>query len=133
MPEMVARRAADVAAVKRVLDGTGSSIDSQGLELYQRLFRRESHIAAVLAMMASWNLVPLLDDLPALDARLQLISGGRDKAVTPAEADTIARLLPGTAVTRLDDCGHLAHEESPERVAELVTAFCRDSGVVSDA
>ena len=126
MPRLVARRARDPKAVRRILVGTGSSIDDQGVDLYQRLLEREGHVAAVLSMMASWDLEPLLDELPSLEAELYLLSGGRDKAVSPKEAERIAERLPATRVTCLDDCGHLAHEEAPERVAELIVTACRD-------
>jgi magnesium chelatase accessory protein len=125
MPRMVARRARDPKAVRRILVGTGSSIDDEGVELYQGLLRREGHVSAVLNMMASWDLKPLLQDLPALEARLYLLAGGRDKAVDPGEADKVASRFPGIVVTRLDDCGHLAHEEAPERVADLIRQACR--------
>jgi len=124
MPRMVARRANDLRAVRRVLVGTGSDIDDRGVELYRRLLTREGHVAAVLQMMASWNLEPLLADLPGLDATLYLLAGGRDKAVSPDEAHSIARRLPGVRVTALEDCGHLAHEEAPGKVAELILAAC---------
>jgi magnesium chelatase accessory protein len=124
MPRPVARRARDAKAVRRVLVGTGSAIDERGVELYQRLLEREGHVAAVLNMMASWELEPLLADLPGLEAELYLLSGGRDKAISPKEAERIAERLPKTKVTRLDDCGHLAHEEAPERVADLIRSAC---------
>lgn len=124
MPRMVARRARDPGAVRRILNGTGSSIDDQGIELYRGLLRREGHVSAVLNMMASWDLKPLLYDLPDLQARLFLLAGGRDKAVDPSEADKVASRLPGVKVVRLKDCGHLAHEEAPSRVADLIVEAC---------
>ena len=124
MPRLVARRAHDAKAVRRILVGTGSVIDDRGVSLYQRLLEREGHVAAVLSMMASWDLEPLLHDLPQLEAELYLVSGGRDKAVSPKEAERIAERLPDTRVLCLDDCGHLAHEEAPERVAGLIRAAC---------
>lgn len=128
MPRMVARRARDIAAVRRVLEGTGSHLDARGAELYQYLLCRERHVAAVFTMMASWDLQPLLRDLAQLEPPLHLVSGSRDKAVTPAEADRVARLLPTAAVTRLAAVGHLAHEEAPGEVASLIRSLCRDEG-----
>lgn len=128
MPQLVARRAKDVNAVRRILKGTGSNLDNTGVELYQRLLQDEGHVAAVLSMMASWDLQPLLDDLPRLVPPLHLVSGARDKAVSPREADRIAAALPGTTVTRLDDCGHLAHEENADKVADVIREFCSRGG-----
>jgi magnesium chelatase accessory protein len=128
MPKLVAKRANDIKAVRRILKGTGSNLDDRGVELYQRLLQRENHVAAVLSMMASWDLQPLLDDLPRLVPRLHLVAGGRDKAVSPGEAERVAAALPGATVTRLDDCGHLAHEEQAERVVCIIRQFCNQDG-----
>lgn len=128
MPKLVAKRARDVKAVRRILKGTGSNLDDAGVELYQRLLQRESHVAAVLSMMANWDLQPLLNDLPQLLPRLLLVAGGRDKAVSPREADRVAAQLPRASVTRLDNCGHLAHEEQPEAVASIIAKACSKDG-----
>lgn len=125
LPKMVAKRAHDVNAVRRVLDGTGSRLDAAGVTFYQRLLQSESRVASVLAMMASWDLQPLLGDLPGLRARLHLVTGGRDQAVRPSEADKIAALVKGTTVYRLEDCGHLAHEEQAAVVAKLILDVCQ--------
>jgi magnesium chelatase accessory protein len=123
MPALIARRARDLGAVKRVLDGTGSRLEDEGAVLYQRLLQREGHVASVLAMMASWDLAPLLEDLPRVQSSLHLVTGGRDKAVSPREADSIAAIVEGSTVERLDDLGHLAHEEDPARLAEIVAGY----------
>ena len=123
MPRMLARRAADVRAVERVLKGTGSVLDPAGLSYYQRLFQREAHLSAVLQMMAAWELKPLLENLDRLESRLMLIVGENDQAVSPKEADAVAKLVTGAQVLRLEGLGHLAHEEAPERVARLIRRF----------
>ncbi|MEM8816410.1 MAG: alpha/beta fold hydrolase BchO [Pseudomonadota bacterium] len=123
MPYMLARRAADGAAVERVIRGTGSVLSDEGLALYQRLFRREEHIAAVLAMMAAWDLSKMRSDLERLEPRLLLVSGGRDRAVDPAEAGRVAQHIAGAEVALLEDCGHLAHEEQPARISAIIRDF----------
>ena len=124
MPQLLSRRAANRRAVERVIRGTGSVLDADGIELYQSLFRRETHLEAVLAMMAAWDLAPLNHDLSKLDSRLLLVTGGRDRAVDPAEADRIASRLVQAEVVRLEHCGHLAHEEAPREVARLIREYC---------
>lgn len=127
MPQMLSRRARDPRSVARLINGTGSRLDEAGVEFYQRLLMRESHVASVLSMMASWDLDPLIADLPRLEPRLALITGMLDKAVSPREVDTIAGVLPGTVVLKLPDCGHLAHEEQPVRVADSIREFVKES------
>ena len=123
MPRMLARRARDRKAVVRVLEGTGSRLDADGLFLYQRLLQRESHLSAVLDMMATWDLHPLIDALPGLQSELMLVVGSQDKAVSPTEAEKIQQLLPALRLHELDGVGHLAHEEAPDAVAALLDDF----------
>ena len=124
MPMFLSQRAADNKAVERVIRGTGSALDAEGLHYYQTLFQREEHLGAVLAMMAAWDLTELNRDLPRLAPRLLLVSGGRDRAVSPEEAAKVANRLANIEVVEFDDCGHLAHEEHPERVAAAIKRFC---------
>lgn len=110
---------ADSALADRVLGMVGSSLDPVGRALYQRLFASPAHVAGALGMMAAWDLRPLLRDLPRLRPALTLAAGEADRAVPPADADTVARLVPGARVVRLAGLGHLAHEEQPAVAAAL--------------
>lgn len=125
MPNLLARRARDPAAVARVLRSTGSLLDEEGRRYYQDLFRREAHIASVLEMMASWDLSALVDELPELDARLLLLVGTRDRAVNPIEASKVAGVCRHAEVRRIGELGHLAHEEQPGEVAAIIRDFIR--------
>lgn len=127
MPQLLAKRATNRRAVERVIRGTGSVLDAEGIELYRELFRREAHLEAVLAMMAAWDLVPLTRDLPTLEARLLLVAGGRDRAVDPREADRVRSRLRRADVIRLEHCGHLAHEEAPDDVVRLIREHCLEA------
>lgn len=113
---------ADRAAVRRLIDGTGSRLDPQGLDLYRRLFTRAGHVAGALGMMANWDLPALARDLPRLPTRTLLIVGGDDRAIKPEDAFALKERLPRARVELLRGLGHLAHEEAPERVAEIVRA-----------
>jgi magnesium chelatase accessory protein len=119
--KLFAWRASDRAAVERLIGGTGSSLDATGVELYARLVRDQRHAAGALAMMAQWDLRPLLRELPALPAPLVLLVGARDRAVPPEQARRVAALLPqAPEPIVLQHVGHLAHEERPAEVASAV-------------
>jgi len=128
MPALLARRAMDRKAVERVIRGTGSVIDAAGIDGYQRLFSREAHLSAVLAMMASWDLSRLRRELPALGNRVLLLAGARDRAVNPGEAARVADDLRCASVMMFEDGGHLAHEERPRQVADIIRRFCMEPG-----
>jgi magnesium chelatase accessory protein len=124
----VAARAEDKAAVARLIEGTGSRLDAEGLELYRRLFSTRSHVAAALGMMASWDLEALQRDLPKLTQPLTLIVGEADKAVPPEDARIVKRRLPHAVIVSMRGAGHLCHEERPEEAARMIMdAFDADS------
>ncbi|MGG5888760.1 alpha/beta fold hydrolase BchO [Falsiroseomonas sp. HC035] len=120
VPSLFAWRAADRAVAERLLRDTGSRIEPRGVDLYARLFRHSGHLAAALGMMANWDLVPLLRDLPKLKPRLVLVTGALDRAVPPAQAEAVRRRLPSAEIVAWPGLGHLAHEERPEQAAALI-------------
>ena len=120
---LFAWRASERTAVERLIGGTGSALDATGVDLYARLVRDARHAAGALAMMAQWDLRPLLRDLPALRTPLVLLAGANDRAVPPEQAHRVHALLPravALAPIVLQQMGHLAHEEQPAEVARIV-------------
>jgi magnesium chelatase accessory protein len=81
-------------------------------------------------MMAHWDLEELERDLPRLRPSLLLVAGERDGTVPPADAVRAARAVPGARTTVLAGLGHLAHEEQPQTVADLIARAARDAGVL---
>ena len=130
LPQLFAWRASDPRVVERLLAGTGSRLDAAGVALYTRLVRNPGHAAAALRMMASWDLVPVVRDLPGLAVPLLLLAADGDRAIPPGDADRVAALVPGARVVRWPRLGHLAHEEAPERTAALTAEFARSVGVL---
>lgn len=120
IPKLIASAAKDPAAVRRMLESTGSNVDALGLDCYQALMRSESHVAAVLSMMGNWRLDGITADLPALRSRLVLLTGDLDQAVPPEQASIVAGKVRGASVHSLGAFGHLAHEEAPVVVATQI-------------
>lgn len=117
----LAWRASAPSAVVRLIAGTGSILDEEGTDYYARLLRTERHVSATLAMMANWDLSPLLRDLRRLTSGLVLVAAANDRAVPPREATLTARLVDNAKVIKLDWGGHLAHEENPGFFAQLLS------------
>ncbi len=122
--DLLAWRARDRDLVAKLLRGTGSDIDDEGVEYYARLFRRPDHVAATLGMMAAWDLPALARDLPRLAVppavEVTLVVGQRDQTIRPTEALRFQRTVPGARIVRLPELGHLAHEEDPAAVARAI-------------
>ncbi len=128
VPRFFAWRGAERAAVRRLIDGTGSTLDPVGLELYGRLIRRSGHVAGALGMMASWDLAPLARDLPRLQTPLLLVTGTNDRTIAPSETGRVQARLPAAEALSLPGLGHLAHEEHPAAIADAILAFARRVG-----
>lgn len=120
VPRIFSRRAHDPAVVRRLIEGTGSTLDDVGLDLYGRLIRDPDHSRAALGMMAHWDLGPLARELPRLGVPLLLLAGQNDRAVPPSQARRVAARVPGARWALLPRLGHLAHEESPQAVLDAI-------------
>jgi magnesium chelatase accessory protein len=112
-------RLAEGVSVDRLMEGIGSSLDERGTALYRRVLSSQAHISAALGMMASWELRGLERALPHLRVPLTMVAGALDRAVPPAQAERVARMVPGARLVVLPGRGHLAHEEDPETAARL--------------
>lgn len=126
VPRLFAWQAQVPGAVERLVANTGSRIDATGVALYAKLVRSPSHVAAALRMMANWNLEPLLRALPGLKPKLVLVAAERDRAIAPSEAAKVAERVPGAVIERIPALGHLAHEERPEIISQLVERYAGD-------
>lgn len=120
VPRLVAWQASAAGAVERLLDNTGSTIDAAGIAQYRMLVRSPAHVRSALRMMANWQLEPLRRDLPSLATRLVLVAAGNDRAIPPGVARRVAALVPGAVIEPIAGLGHLAHEERPQQIADII-------------
>lgn len=109
-------------SVHRLIKGTGSSLDQDGEALYLRLVQDTGHVDATLSMMAQWDLDPLLAQLFHIDTPTHFITGARDTTVAPKTSADAASRMPNASVTNIPNLGHLAHEEDPQKIADLILA-----------
>ena len=107
-------------SVRRMLESTGSMLDARSVALYRQLSSRPRHVAAVLAMMASWNIDALHEELPTLETPTLLVVGRRDRAAPVAQQRGSAMRIPHAEVVVVEGAGHLVHEEQPRAVARLL-------------
>lgn len=127
-PHIIAQMARMQGETARfVVRATGSTIEPEGVALYERLLRSSGHVGAAIAMMAEWDLEALKRDLPRLAPPLRLIHGERDAAIPIETAREAAVLVPDGRTTGLPALGHLAHEERPGEVAALILAALEEA------
>ena len=120
MTTMFAWRARDPRVIDDILKQTGSRLDPDGIALYRRLAGNGEHISAALGMMANWDLHTLERDMLRLQIPLILVAGLRDEMVRPSVSRDVKERLKTASLVNLPGLGHLAHEENPDLVAELI-------------
>lgn len=110
-------------SIKRLIEGTGSTLDDTGLALYHELVSERSHVDGALTMMSQWKLDGVLARLRETGQNALLIVGENDQAVPPITSESAAAKLPHAKVMRIEGLGHLAHEEAPQKIAPLIKRF----------
>jgi magnesium chelatase accessory protein len=125
VPSLLTWRAASSGAVDRLIRNTGSHVPPESIACYRLLFRNEVHVSAALRMMANWDLERLERRLLDLAVPLVLVVGGNDQAISPEDAFTVRDRVPAAEIVLLRGLGHLAHEERPEEIAEIVIKTAR--------
>lgn len=122
-PWAFSRMAGWSGQARRLIEGTGSRIDTRGLDYYARLLAMPRHVSGALAMMAHWDLEPMLARLGDLPCPLHLITGTGDKAVPPGEARQLAQQYEAIHFHEMPGMGHLMHEENPAQFSQMVLEF----------
>lgn len=132
-PQLFASRSWDREAIEKLIAGTGSALDEEGINLYGTLVRNAQHAAGALGMMSRWDLRPLARDLAQLLTPIEMIIGANDRAVPPRDARRVQALIPAECARSLElvqGAGHLVHEERPAEVARLTLEALRiDQGM----
>jgi magnesium chelatase accessory protein len=125
LPRFLSWRAGTTANVARLIAGTGSQLDAEGVGLYADLVRDPRHVAGALTMMGQWDLRAFDRELPLLATPLVMLVAEHDLTVPPHQALLVKQRLPSAAIHYLPGLGHLAHEEAPPAVAAELLAICR--------
>ena len=130
VPRLFASFANSDKFIERMIADTGSELEPAGIKFYRRLTSSPGHVASAIRMMANWKLAPLALDLPRLATRLMLISGGNDKTIAPKDAARVHAMVPRSSVVTMPGLGHLAHEEQPREVSDLMIGLARSIGLL---
>lgn len=102
---------------------TGSQIEPHSLACYAKLLRNSRHTEGALAMMANWDLPGLRTRMHEIENPVLLIHSDNDAAIPLDWAREAQGWIVGARLEVLEGYGHLAHEENPNKVAQLVSEF----------
>ena len=129
VPRLLSWRAQKEQNVRRLLEGMGSSIDEEGVQLYTRLFRSTRHTRSTIRMMAYWDLNGLAAGLGDLRPHLLLVAGSNDRAIPAEKSFEVKDMLKSARVIVVRGGGHLLHEERPEYISEIIIGeLCSGAG-----
>ncbi len=122
-PSLFAFGAGSRRRVINLIRSTGSRLDEEELDYYQRALMSSDHVAGTLSMMANWDLTNMEAQLRSLDIPVLQIIGGSDGTIDPDLAKRTAKNLKHGKLIVFDGFGHLVHEEIPKLVAEAIRDF----------
>ncbi|MEM9383740.1 MAG: alpha/beta fold hydrolase BchO [Pseudomonadota bacterium] len=120
-PVFALRVRSDRSVIRQLLRQTGSSLDAKGVDHYRTLAGNAEHVRSALDMMAAWDLHSLARDLCRLRTPATLVAAELDGTIPARHAYAAAALIPDAIATTLTGVGHLAHEEAPDRILEVLS------------
>lgn len=126
---LFARTASSDSSVRGLIRSTGSQLDEEGIALYRSLLADRAHVDGTLAMMAQWDLDPLLAQLEWHRLPTLLITGERDATVPPETSQRAQARMPRAEWLALPGLGHLMHEEAPAEIASAIRDWLTARGL----
>ncbi len=123
LPSVIARTWGNATRVNGLLDGTGSMLGPDARSQYLTLVQSPAHIDGALGMMSQWNLMPMVARLGTNPVPTLLITGDADRTVPPRISRDVAARMPAARYVELAGLGHLAHEEAPDTMANLILPY----------
>ncbi|MCM2317454.1 MAG: alpha/beta hydrolase [Thermoanaerobaculia bacterium] len=86
------------------------------------MFPRQ-YFAGIASIMQALRGLDLESRLPRIAAPTLVVGAGLDRTFPPEHSRAIAMAIPGARLEIVDECGHAAVVEAPERIVELLLAF----------
>lgn len=111
------RRTGSLDALLRT---TGSRVPEPSRRLYRLLTGTPGHVNATLTLFSQWDARAVERSLSGIHVPTLLLAGGADRWIPRKDVEKAAGLLPDCRLRVLDGLGHLAHEETPGRVADEI-------------
>lgn len=103
-----------------IMEGLSSLSDIERREAFVRTAR--SVITPRGQRVAAMDKLYLAADMPTL-----LVAGERDSVIPADHTRGAAHLVPGSRLEIFDQSGHFPHLDEPDRFADLVASFVRDT------
>lgn len=116
----------DAYVAARLRGATSRPMGEEVLEAYLSRWRGTDGRAAYLRKdeaLAWRDTTEIESRLGSIRAPVRIVWGEEDAWLDPAQAEALARSIPGAEVELIPDAGHFVMEDAPERVAEILAGF----------
>jgi pimeloyl-ACP methyl ester carboxylesterase len=110
--------------MKRVYDKHSWVLDERRVDArHLPLSTRNAH-RAIIRTVRRWDAERVSRDAHLLTQPTLLVWGDTDREVPLQDGERLHEAIPGSRLIVFRDCGHLPHEEYPERFTRVVVEFC---------
>lgn len=84
----------------------------------------QGYVASCAALASS----DLTDQIHNIQAQTLVLAGEHDRATPPAQAKTMADMIPGARLKLIAGAGHLPCVEQPEAMGQMILSFLQEHG-----
>jgi pimeloyl-ACP methyl ester carboxylesterase len=116
----------DAYVAARLRGVTSRPMEDEALEAYLSRWRGPEGRAAYLRKDEAlvWrDTMEVESRLGSIRVPVRVVWGQEDAWLDPAQAEALARRIPGAEAELVPDAGHFVMEDAPDRVAEILTRF----------
>ena len=110
--------------MKRVYDKHSWVLDERRVDARHLPLRTRNAHRAIIRTVRRWDAERVSRDAHLLTQPTLLVWGDTDREVPLQDGERLHEAIPGSRLIVFRDCGHLPHEEYPERFSRLVVEFC---------
>ena len=115
--------------MKRVYDRHAWVLDERRVDARHQPLRASGTQRAIIRTVRSWNAERISREAHLIRPPTLLLWGENDLEIPLADGERLHEAIPGSRLIVFLDCGHLPHEEYPERFVDVVIDFCKNGSV----
>ncbi len=101
-------------------------ITQERIEAIHRPLNAADGHNALLQTARNWDACRIEQDANLINQPTLIIWGEEDTVIPIHNGENLHREILNSRFIVLRNCGHIPHEETPEKFVEIVTEFCRD-------
>ena len=101
-------------------------IEESAAAAYAANLSRQDHAQALIAtgrFIVDEEYAELRANFSTIEVPTLIVWGAQDRMLSPANADRLHAAIPRSELFRVEDCGHIPHEERAEIVVEKIADF----------